>query len=79
MVKHVPPLKWDTKEEMLEIDGVPTVAGLLQMNLARRTANGIQVSHQGHAVMGRRLAENARHSIETGEWHGVNGKYPAKP
>lgn len=67
MVKHVPPIKWDIDREVLEIDGVPTVAGLLRMNLARRTTNGIQISHQGHALMGKRLRENARRDMEQKE------------
>lgn len=79
MVKHVAPLKWPKDDKVYEIDGVPTVEGLVLMKLARRTANGIQVSNQGHRLMGERLAALAQHSIETGEWHGASGKHPVKP
>ena len=59
--------------EILEIDGVPTVAGLARKSrsLAYVTADGkYHVTEEGHAEMGKALEANAEWNIACGmgEW-----------
>lgn len=71
----------------LEIDGVPTVAGLVRQKLAnpRQVRHGksthtvYHVTPEGHALMGQKLRENARRSLEQGIWNGVSGSHPGPP
>ena len=59
-------------EKRTEIDGVPTAYGLVSMGLARNiTVLGggarIQVSPEGHALMGAALRQNALEALAAGK------------
>lgn len=73
--------------ERLEIDGVPTVAGLVKMKLAnpRQVRHGKSthtvhhISDEGHALLGRKLREKAQRDLAAGVWSGISGSYPGPP
>jgi hypothetical protein len=72
----------EVQPEVLEIDGIPTAAGLARLGLAQRRTDRhgrayIRVSDEGHRLIGeamrRRVAEDRRRGAE----HTVKGKvYP---
>lgn len=62
----------DPRESRLEIDGVPTAAGLIRMGLAREShlfggGKRIVVSPEGHALMGAALKQNALEALAAGK------------
>lgn len=70
--------KWKPEpEKILEIDGVPTVAGLAKMGreFAYPTDRGHHITEAGHRLMQEALSRNARESIEGNHWHGTSGTW----
>ena len=64
--------------EILEIDGIPTAAGLARRGLAhRRTDHRGQsyfvIGEEGHRVLGQAMRERATRNQKNGIIHTVNG------
>lgn len=62
-------------EIITEIDGTPTVAGLMKMgrDYAYMQGNGIRITHKGHALLTERQRAHAEGT--KGQWHGVTGAH----
>lgn len=74
--------KAEAPSAILEIDGVPTVEGLVQKGreYAYRTGTGqIHITAAGHALLSDRLRSNARTAQTKGTWHGITGKHDRPP
>ena len=70
-----------SEPEVLEIDGIPTAAGLVARGkqYAYRTQRGIHITAEGHALLGKLLRDRGRDEKAKGTWHGITGKHPGKP
>lgn len=65
--------------EILEIDGIPTAAGLARQGLAQRRVdhNGrayILISDEGHKLIGQKMRALVAHDRANGIKHTVDGK-----
>lgn len=68
-------------EKPLEVDGVPTAAGLAARGrrYAYHTERGIHITDEGHALLGKILRDRGRADRENGVWHGISGRHPERP
>jgi hypothetical protein len=67
----------------LEIDGIPTAAGLMKMGrqfaYKRGVDNKIVITAEGNALLGKALRDSARRDQEEGIWHGTTGRHHGIP
>jgi hypothetical protein len=67
-------------EGNLEIDGVPTTAGLMKKGREyayKRPDGRIHITEEGHALLGQKLRERAQR--DEGKWHGATGVHDSVP